>query len=147
VTRGEEHVKCPRCGEEVKCDLHGDEWVKMDFSFGLESLPFFWCDKCFKESMSVFGSVIHDHFTDFINGVSKDEGHSRSCAEEHIRRVRPKSIVYLFSGGKDSSLAIVLTRDIVKRLSEELKFKTYMLYVCIPGNTHPLNSFVASTVM
>jgi len=147
VTRSEEHVKCPRCGEEVKCDLHGDGWVKMDFSFGLKSLPFFWCDKCFEEYMSVFGSVIHDHFTDFINGVSKDEEHSRSCAEEYIRRVRPKSIVYLFSGGRDSSLALLLTRDLVKKLSEELKSKVYLLYVCIPGNTHPLNTFVASVVM
>ena len=82
-------MKCPRCGEEVKCDLHGDGWVRMDFSFGLESLPFFWCDKCFEESMSVFGSVIHDHFVDFVAGVSKDEGFKFAVTRVRSTKAKP----------------------------------------------------------
>jgi len=59
-------VRCPRCGEEVRCEVHGDGWIRMGFSFDLESLPFFWCDMCFNESMSALGSVVHDHALDFI---------------------------------------------------------------------------------
>jgi len=67
--------------------------------------------------------------------------------EEKLREIRPRSFVYLFSAGKDSSLALLLTRDLVKGLAEELGAKVYVLYVVIPGNTHPLNAFAASAVM
>jgi len=67
--------------------------------------------------------------------------------EEKLRGIRPKSFVYLYSGGKDSSLALLLTRDLVRGLADELGSKVYMLYVVIPGNTHPLNTFAASAVM
>ena len=64
-----------------------------------------------------------------------------------LDRLSPRSIVYLYSGGKDSSLALLLTRDSVKRYSEEYGAKVYIVYVLIPGNTHPLNTYCASSVM
>ena len=79
--------------------------------------------------------------------MTRGEEHVKSWTEEQIRKIRPWSVVYLYSGGKDSSLALLLTRDLVKKLSKEMKFGVYMLYVCIPGNTHPLNAFAASAVM
>jgi hypothetical protein len=53
----------------------------------------------------------------------------------------------LFSGGKDSSLALLLTRNYVKRLCEEIGCKVHMLYIYITGNTHPLNAYAAHAVM
>jgi hypothetical protein len=68
-------------------------------------------------------------------------------AADRIRSIKPRSIVYLFSGGKDSALALLITRDFVKQLCSEIKCRVYMLYIVIAGNTHPLNSFAASAVM
>jgi len=64
-----------------------------------------------------------------------------------LYEVKPRSVVYLFSGGKDSALALLLTRDLVRELCNEIKCKVYILYVLIPGNTHPLNSFASAYVM
>ncbi|RLG82837.1 MAG: hypothetical protein DRO39_09140 [Thermoprotei archaeon] len=64
-----------------------------------------------------------------------------------LYEIRPRSIVYLFSGGKDSSLALLKTRDVVRKYAEEHKAKVYILYVLIPGNTHPLNTYASATVM
>jgi len=67
--------------------------------------------------------------------------------KRRVREIRPRSVLYMYSAGKDSSLALLLTRDFVKELKEELGSEVYMLYVVIPGNTHPLNAFAAATVM
>jgi hypothetical protein len=67
--------------------------------------------------------------------------------KEALYRIRPRSVVYLYSGGKDSSLALLLTRDFVRDLCSEIKCRVYILYVLIPGNTHPLNAFAAAAVM
>jgi len=64
-----------------------------------------------------------------------------------LHEVKPRSIVYLFSGGKDSSLALLLTRDFIKKFCDGAGCKTYILYIAIAGNTHPLNAFAASYVM
>jgi 3'-phosphoadenosine 5'-phosphosulfate sulfotransferase (PAPS reductase)/FAD synthetase len=70
-----------------------------------------------------------------------------SIADE-IRRINPRSAVFLFSGGKDSSLALLLTRDLMKELKDELHMRgVYILYVYITGNTHPLNAYASATVM
>jgi 3'-phosphoadenosine 5'-phosphosulfate sulfotransferase (PAPS reductase)/FAD synthetase len=66
---------------------------------------------------------------------------------EKLSSIKPRTVLYLFSGGKDSSLALLLTRDCVKRLCEEIKCRVYMLYVYITGNTHPLNAYASYTVM
>jgi 3'-phosphoadenosine 5'-phosphosulfate sulfotransferase (PAPS reductase)/FAD synthetase len=66
---------------------------------------------------------------------------------EEIRKIGPKTVEYLYSAGKDSSLALLITRDAVKKLREELGFDVYMVYVLIPGNTHPLNAYAAALVM
>jgi len=63
-----------------------------------------------------------------------------------LREVRPRTVVYLFSAGKDSSLALLLTRDYVRRLCEETRCRVYILYVLLPGNTHPLNAYAASAL-
>ena len=64
-----------------------------------------------------------------------------------LEQVSPRSIVYLYSGGKDSSLALLLTRDRVKAYTAKTRAKAYIVYVLIPGNTHPLNTYCASTIM
>ncbi|RLG83317.1 MAG: hypothetical protein DRO39_08590, partial [Thermoprotei archaeon] len=64
-----------------------------------------------------------------------------------LHEIRPRTIIYLYSGGKDSSLALLLTRDAVREYAEGARARVYMLYVLIPGNTHPLNAFAASYVM
>jgi 3'-phosphoadenosine 5'-phosphosulfate sulfotransferase (PAPS reductase)/FAD synthetase len=70
---------------------------------------------------------------------------------EEVRKkfydIRPRSIVYLFSGGKDSSLALLLTRDFVKKFSDEMGCKVYMLHIVIAGNSHPLNTYASAYVM
>ena len=71
----------------------------------------------------------------------------RSKWIDKLREINPRSIVYLFSGGKDSSLALLLTRDVVKEFSRETGARVYIAYVLIPGNTHPLNTFCASSIM
>jgi 3'-phosphoadenosine 5'-phosphosulfate sulfotransferase (PAPS reductase)/FAD synthetase len=64
-----------------------------------------------------------------------------------LSSIKPRTVLYLFSGGKDSSLALLLTRDCVKRLCEEIKCRVYMLYIYVTGNTHPLNAYAAYSVM
>jgi 3'-phosphoadenosine 5'-phosphosulfate sulfotransferase (PAPS reductase)/FAD synthetase len=66
---------------------------------------------------------------------------------EQLRRIRPRTIVYLYSGGKDSSLALLLTRDFVRDLCREIGCRVYVLYIYITGNTHPLNAYAAYSVM
>jgi 3'-phosphoadenosine 5'-phosphosulfate sulfotransferase (PAPS reductase)/FAD synthetase len=66
---------------------------------------------------------------------------------EKLSSIKPRTVLYLFSGGKDSSLALLLTRDCVKRLCEDVKCRVYMLYVYITGNTHPLNAYASYAVM
>ena len=58
-----------------------------------------------------------------------------------LYEIKPRSIVYLFSGGKDSSLVLALTRDFVKKFCEETKCKVYVVYIYVTGNTHPLNAY------
>jgi len=65
---------------------------------------------------------------------------------ERLRELRIRSIVYLLSG-KDSALALLLTRDIVKAYAEESKARVYMVNIVIPGNTHPLNTYAVGAVM
>jgi hypothetical protein len=69
-----------------------------------------------------------------------------SVAEE-LSSIKPRTVLYLFLGGKDSSLEPLLTRDSVKSLCEEVKYRFYMLYVYITGSTHPVNTYVAHAVM
>jgi 3'-phosphoadenosine 5'-phosphosulfate sulfotransferase (PAPS reductase)/FAD synthetase len=64
-----------------------------------------------------------------------------------LYEIKPRSIVYLFSGGKDSALALALTRSFVKRLCEEIKCKVYIVYIYMTGNTHPLNAYCAQYVL
>jgi 3'-phosphoadenosine 5'-phosphosulfate sulfotransferase (PAPS reductase)/FAD synthetase len=66
---------------------------------------------------------------------------------KRIEELRPRSIVYLYSGGKDSSLALLLTRDAVRELAQRIKARIYMLYIAVAGNTHPLNAYAAAAVM
>lgn len=65
---------------------------------------------------------------------------------DKLYEIRPRSIVYLFSAGKDSAAALALTRDVVRDVASELRAKVYILYVYVTGNTHPLNAFCAFTV-
>ena len=64
-----------------------------------------------------------------------------------LHEIKPRSIVYLFSGGKDSGLALLLTRDFVRDFSKEVGCKVYIVYIVIPGNTHPLNAFCSQYVL
>jgi len=64
-----------------------------------------------------------------------------------IEGLRPRSVVYLFSGGKDSALALLLTRDAVRELAQRIKARVYVLYIAVAGNTHPLNAYAAAAVM
>jgi len=64
-----------------------------------------------------------------------------------LEQVSPRSIVYLYSGGKDSSLALLLTRDRVKAYTAKTRAKVYIVHIVIPGNSHPLNTYCSSTVM
>jgi 3'-phosphoadenosine 5'-phosphosulfate sulfotransferase (PAPS reductase)/FAD synthetase len=66
---------------------------------------------------------------------------------EQLHRIRPRTIVYLFSGGKDSSLALLLTRDFVRDLCREIGCRVYMLHIVIAGNSHPLNTYASAAVM
>ena len=66
---------------------------------------------------------------------------------EQLHKIKPRAIVYLFSGGKDSSLALLLTRDFVRDFCREINCRVYMLYIYITGNTHPLNAYAAYSVM
>ena len=67
--------------------------------------------------------------------------------KDQLFKIKPRSVVYLFSGGKDSSLALLLTRDFVYKLCSEIECKTYILYVYITGNTHPLNAYASYSIM
>jgi len=64
-----------------------------------------------------------------------------------LEDIKPRSIVYLFSGGKDSSASVILTRDVVKEYATKNNAQVYMVYIYITGNTHPLNAYCASSVM
>ena len=64
-----------------------------------------------------------------------------------LYEIKPRSIVYLFSGGKDSSLALLMTRDIVRKYAEESKARVYIVHITLAGNTHPLNVYASATVM
>ena len=74
------------------------------------------------------------------------QSNTMSVAEK-LSSIKPRTVLYLFSGGKDSSLALLLTRDCVKRLCEEIKCRVYVLYVYITGNTHLLNAYASYAVM
>jgi 3'-phosphoadenosine 5'-phosphosulfate sulfotransferase (PAPS reductase)/FAD synthetase len=67
--------------------------------------------------------------------------------KEQLRKIRPRSIIYLFSGGKDSSLALLLTRDFVRDFCRETNCRVHILHIVIAGNSHPLNTFAVATVM
>jgi len=64
-----------------------------------------------------------------------------------LSSIKPRSIVYLFSGGKDSSSSLILTRDAVKEYADKTGTEVYIAYIYVTGNTHPLNAYCASTVM
>jgi hypothetical protein len=68
-------------------------------------------------------------------------------ARERLRNIRPRTIVYLYSGGKDSSLALLLTGDFARELCEEIGCKVYILHIVIAGNSHPLNTYASAAVM
>jgi 3'-phosphoadenosine 5'-phosphosulfate sulfotransferase (PAPS reductase)/FAD synthetase len=71
-------------------------------------------------------------------------------SEEDIQRIsqlRPRTVLYFFSGGKDSSLALLLTRDFMKDFCERNGCKVYLFYIYITGNTHPLNAYAAYATM
>ena len=68
-------------------------------------------------------------------------------ALKRIEGLKPRTILYLYSGGKDSSLALLFTRDAVRELAQRVGARVYMLYIVIAGNTHPLNAYAAATVM
>jgi len=64
-----------------------------------------------------------------------------------LEEIKPRIITYLYSGGKDSSLALLLTRDRVREYADKHNVNVYILYIAIPGNTHPLNAFCSAKVM
>ena len=76
-----------------------------------------------------------------------DPGPVGEAVRERLLRLRPRTILYLFSGGKDSALALLLTRDFARELAERVGARVYMLYIVVTGNTHPLNAYAAATVM
>jgi 3'-phosphoadenosine 5'-phosphosulfate sulfotransferase (PAPS reductase)/FAD synthetase len=67
--------------------------------------------------------------------------------KEQLYKIKPRTVVYLFSGGKDSSLALLLTRDFVRDFCREINCRVYILHIVIAGNSHPLNTFAAAAVM
>jgi hypothetical protein len=77
---------------------------------------------------------------DFKYSVSED-------VKEKLYKIKPRVVNYLFSGGKDSSLALLFTRDFIRDFCRETGCKVYILHVIIPGNSHPLNTFASSYVM
>jgi len=77
---------------------------------------------------------------DFKYSVSED-------VKEKLYKIKPRVVNYLFSGGKDSSLALLFTRDFIRDFCKETGCKVYILHVIIPGNSHPLNTFASSYVM
>jgi 3'-phosphoadenosine 5'-phosphosulfate sulfotransferase (PAPS reductase)/FAD synthetase len=66
---------------------------------------------------------------------------------ENIRGIRPRSVVYLYSGGKDSSLALALTRDFIKSLCSEIGCKVYVVHIVVTGNSLPANTFCSQYVL
>jgi hypothetical protein len=66
---------------------------------------------------------------------------------EKLSSIKPRTVLYLFLGGKDSSLELLLTCDCIKGLCKEIKCRVYMPYVYITGNTHPVNAYAAHVVM
>jgi 3'-phosphoadenosine 5'-phosphosulfate sulfotransferase (PAPS reductase)/FAD synthetase len=64
-----------------------------------------------------------------------------------IRQIRPRTVLYLFSGGKDSALALLLTRDLIKDLCSEIGCKVYVVHIVIPGNSLPANTFCSQYVL
>ena len=67
--------------------------------------------------------------------------------KEQLLKIRPRTIVYLFSGGKDSSMALLKTRDIVRDYAREYNARVYMVHITITGNTHPLNVYASASIM
>ena len=76
-----------------------------------------------------------------------DPGPVGEAVRERLLRLRPRALLYLFSGGKDSSLALLLTRDLARELAERVGARVYVLYIAVAGNTHPLNAYAAAAVM
>jgi len=64
-----------------------------------------------------------------------------------IKQIRPRSVVYLFSGGKDSSLALLLTRDLVKDLCSSIGCKVYVTHIVVTGNSLPANTWCSQLVL
>jgi 3'-phosphoadenosine 5'-phosphosulfate sulfotransferase (PAPS reductase)/FAD synthetase len=66
---------------------------------------------------------------------------------ESIKEIRPRSVVYLYSGGKDSSLALALTRDFIKSLCSDIGCKVYVVHIVVTGNSLPANTFCSQYVL
>ena len=64
-----------------------------------------------------------------------------------IKELRPRSVAYLYSGGKDSSLALLLTRDFIKSLCSEIVCKVYVVHIIVTGNSLPANTFCSQYVL
>jgi len=64
-----------------------------------------------------------------------------------LESVKPRSIVYLFSGGKDSSASLILTRDVVREYALKNNVNVFVVYIYVTGNTHPFNAYCASSIM
>jgi hypothetical protein len=71
----------------------------------------------------------------------------RAKVEGIFRQVKPKSVIYLYSGGKDSSLALLLTRDIVKDLCNVIGCKIYITHIVVTGNSLPANTWCSQLVL
>jgi 3'-phosphoadenosine 5'-phosphosulfate sulfotransferase (PAPS reductase)/FAD synthetase len=64
-----------------------------------------------------------------------------------VRQIRPRTVLYLFSGGKDSSLALLLTRDLIKGLCSEIGCRVYVVHIIVTGNSLPANTWCSQYVM
>jgi hypothetical protein len=82
-----------------------------------------------------------------MSGSNPDLYTVSESVKSELYRIKPRSVIYLFSGGKDSSLALLLTRDFIRDFCREVNCRVYMLYVYITGNTHPLNAFASYSVL
>lgn len=66
---------------------------------------------------------------------------------QEIDRIKPRTVLYMYSGGKDSSLSLLFTRDFIKDYCENNNCRVYQFYIYITGNTHPFNSYASYSVM
>jgi len=71
----------------------------------------------------------------------------RARVEDIFKQIRPRSVIYLYSGGKDSSLALLLTRDLVKDLCSVIGCKVYVVHIVVTGNSLPANTWCSQYVM